>query len=47
MQQRTKAAHNEHYKHILFQIKEERKEKLKMKHLFENVITIGFYNLVY
>jgi len=48
MQRRAKAAHNGHY----LNIKEEKKRRIKKKkkkhkHLFENVITIDFYNLVY
>ena len=41
MQRRAKAAHNGHY----INIKEEKKGELKeRKRIFENVITIGFYN---
>ena len=52
MQRRTKAAHNEHYINIFYLILKKKKRKIKKKkkkhkHLFENVITIGFYNLVY
>ena len=52
MQRKTKAAHNEHYIDIIcviLKIKKQRikKKKKKRKHLFENVITIGFYNLLF
>ena len=51
MQRRTKAAHNEHYRDKFLNNKEEeekrRIKRKKKKHLFGNVITIGFLFILF